>query len=105
MSFSQSTSRSISEGLCLRGKLKSYSAGPPRPELTSEAVRESMWLRIALPWIPEIPDFAANSTVFPHYFLPSPFSFVFTLRGNTVKDGEELRLPDFSPGPCLTLAE
>ena len=100
--LSQSTSRSISEGLYLRGKLKSYSAGPPKPELISEAVHESMWLRIALPWIPEIPDFAVDSTVFPHCFLPSPFSFVFTLQGNTVKDSEELRLPDFSPGSCLT---
>ena len=44
---SESTSRSISEELYLRGKLKSYSAGPPKPELISEAVPESMWLLTA----------------------------------------------------------
>ena len=46
---SQSTSHSISEDPYLREKLKSYSAGPPKPELISEAVPESMWLLIALP--------------------------------------------------------
>ena len=44
---SESTSRSISEELYLRGKLKSYGAGPPKPELISEAVPESMWLLTA----------------------------------------------------------
>ena len=37
---SQSTSHSISEDPYLREKLKSYSAGPPKPELISRGERQ-----------------------------------------------------------------